>query len=151
MLAPTNFYSTLPNLGENPIDYWIRLNKAADVTEEGLKQQGRLMDNMGGEIAKMFVKHCPDPEFASVFKYKQIHKWTPKEIQMRVDEYQREQSIRAKGHIPLSCLRTNYRFPLLCSSPRGRFPLLYYRASCLQVNSRVVMLCSVRCQCSGSF
>ena len=95
-----DFYSTLPNSGENPIDYWIRLNKAADVTEEGLKQQGRLMDNMGGEIAKMFVKHCPDPEFASVFKYKQIHEWTPKEIQMRVDEYQRERVFSARTYLP---------------------------------------------------
>ena len=38
----------------------------------------------------MFVKHCPDPGLASVFKYKQIHGWTSKEIQQRIDEYHRE-------------------------------------------------------------
>ena len=95
-----DFYSTLPNQRENPVDYWLRLNKAADVAEEGLKRQGRPMDNMGGEIAKMFVKHCPDLELASVFKYKQIHEWTTKEVQERVDEYQREQMSSAKVHVP---------------------------------------------------
>ena len=85
-----DFYSTLPSQRENPIDYWIRLNKAADLAEEGLQRQGRQAENMGGEIAKMFVKHCPDPELASVFKYKQIHEWTSKEIQQRIDEYHRE-------------------------------------------------------------
>lgn len=85
-----DFYSTQPNQRENPIDYWIRLNKAADMAVEGLKRQGRHMEDIAGEIAKMFVKHCPDPELASVFKYKQIHEWTSKEIQERIDEYQRE-------------------------------------------------------------
>ncbi|KAJ8016184.1 hypothetical protein DPEC_G00004560 [Dallia pectoralis] len=95
-----DFYSTLPTRRENPVDYWLRLNKAADVAEEGLNRQGRRMENMGGEIAKMFVKHCPDLELASVFKYKQIHEWTTKEIQERVDEYQREQVSSTKVHVP---------------------------------------------------
>ena len=38
-----DFYSTLPNQRESPIDYWIRLNKAADLAEEGLKLHGRLL------------------------------------------------------------------------------------------------------------
>ena len=48
----------------------------------------------------MFVKHCPDPGLASVFKYKRIHEWTTKEIQERIDEYRREQvsSTREKEH-----------------------------------------------------
>ncbi|XP_041939064.1 uncharacterized protein LOC121700261 [Alosa sapidissima] len=95
-----DFYSTLPKQRENSVDYWLRLNKAADVAEEGLKRQGRQMENMGGEIAKMFVKHCPDLEFASVFKHKQIHEWTTKEVQERVDEYQREQVSSVKVHVP---------------------------------------------------
>ena len=94
-----DFYSTLPTQRETPIDYWIRLNKAADLAEEGLRRQGRHMDNMGGEIAKMFVKHCPDPELASVFKYKQIHEWTLKEIQARIDEHQREWVSSVKAHM----------------------------------------------------
>lgn len=72
-LPQQDVYSTLPNQRENLTDYWISLNKAADVADEGLKHQGRYMENMGGEIAKMCVKHCPDLESASVFKYKQIH------------------------------------------------------------------------------
>ena len=58
--------------------------------------QKRTPLTIGYAITEMFVKHCPDPEFASVFKYKQIqiHKWTPKEIQMRVDEYQRVSSVK---------------------------------------------------------
>ena len=95
-----DFYSTLPNQRENPVDYWLRLNKAADVAEEGLKRQGRHTENMGGEIAKMFVKHCPDLEFASVFKHKQIHEWSTKEVQERIYEYQREQVSSVKVHVP---------------------------------------------------
>ena len=74
-----DFYSTLPGHRENPNHYWICLNKSAD----GLKHQGRQVEMGGtwGEIAKMFVKHCPDPELMSVFKYKQIHEWTSQEIQ----------------------------------------------------------------------
>lgn len=108
-----DFYSTLPNQKENPIDYWIRLNKAADMAEEGLKHQGRHMENMGGEIAKMFVKHCPDPELASVFKYKQIHEWTSKEIQGRIDEYQRERVSSVRVHMPKS-----HAAALFCNEPR---------------------------------
>lgn len=95
-----DFYSTLPNQRENPIDYWIRLNKAADMAEEGLKHQGRHMENIGAEIAKMFVKHCPDPELACVFKYKRIQEWTSKEIQERIDEYQRERMSSVTIHMP---------------------------------------------------
>ena len=29
-----DFYSTLPNQRENPVDYWLRLNKTADVAED---------------------------------------------------------------------------------------------------------------------
>lgn len=32
-----DFYSTLPNQRESSIDYWILLNKAADMAEESLK------------------------------------------------------------------------------------------------------------------
>lgn len=46
------------------------------------------------------MKHCPDLEFASVFKHKQIHKWSIKEVQERVDEYQREQVSSVKVHMP---------------------------------------------------
>ena len=157
---------------------------------------------IGYAITEMFVKHCPDPEFASVFKYKQIHKWTPKEIQMRVDEYQRVSSVKMyapKTHAaalicheahtephcacgmgtwsadsqsspatPLGVLPPLSPSPVLFHNQQQSFSpvhqsptphplplsqnqlqvppplLLYHRASCLQDNSRVVMLCSVR-------
>lgn len=104
-----DFYSTLPSQRENPVDYWIRLNKAADIAEEGLKRQNRHAGDMGGEIAKMFVKHCPDSEFASVFKCKQIHEWSTAEIQKRIDEFQRERVSSVKVNVP----RTNVS-PLTC-------------------------------------
>lgn len=97
-----DFYSTLPLQKENAVDYWIRLNKAADMAEEGLKRQGRRVEDMGDEIARMFVKHCPDTDLASVFKYKQIHEWTSKDIQERLDEHQRERvsSVKAAASKP---------------------------------------------------
>ena len=104
-----DFYSTLPLQNENAVDYWIRLNKAADMAEEGLKRQGRYIENIGGEIAKMFVKHCPDAELASVFKYKQIHEWTSKDIQERLDEHQRERVSSVKALTP-----KQYAAPLRC-------------------------------------
>ncbi|KAJ8009201.1 hypothetical protein DPEC_G00086440 [Dallia pectoralis] len=149
-----DFYSTLPTRRENPVDYWLRLNKAADVAEEGLKRQGRRMENMGGEIAKMFVKHCPDLELASVFKYKQIHEWTTKEIQERVDEYQREQVSSTKVHVPethaatLGCHETHTEsrntsimeascanVPLLRFFPYWACRLFHPHPPCLRTNS----------------
>ncbi|RXN22067.1 interleukin-1 receptor accessory -like 1-A isoform X3 [Labeo rohita] len=40
-----DFYSTLPTVGENAMDYWIRLNKAVDVAEDCLKRQGRNLED----------------------------------------------------------------------------------------------------------
>lgn len=34
-----DFYSTMPVAGENPFEYWIRLNKAVDAAEEGLSRR----------------------------------------------------------------------------------------------------------------
>lgn len=89
-LPLADFYSTQPKPKENPVDYWIRVNKAADLADEGLRRQGRRMENMGEEVACMFVKHCPDTELAYAFKSKPIHEWTAKQIQERIDEFQRE-------------------------------------------------------------
>ncbi|RXN35516.1 gypsy retrotransposon integrase 1 [Labeo rohita] len=36
-----DFYTTLPDEDENPYDYWLRLNKAADVAFECLREQGQ--------------------------------------------------------------------------------------------------------------
>lgn len=90
-----DFYATLPEHRENTVDYWIRLNKAADLALEGLRRRGKQMEDMNDKVALMFVKHCPDPELACTLKCKPIHEWTSRDVQLRIDEYQRE--LRASG------------------------------------------------------
>lgn len=87
-----DFYATLPKHRENPVDYWIRLNKAAD-----MGRQGKQTENMNDEVALMFVKHCPDPELSCTLKCKPIHEWTTRAVQLRIDDYQRE--LRASGRL----------------------------------------------------
>ena len=85
-----DFYGTLPKANESPVDYWVRLNKAADAAEESLRRQGRGMEDINKEVAMMFVRHCTDPSLSIVFKSKLVSAWTAKEVQERIDEYQRE-------------------------------------------------------------
>ena len=100
-LPLADFYSTLPRPSESPVDYWLRVNRAADLADEGLRRQGRQMDSSDEEIARMFVKHCPNPELSSIFKSKPIHEWSARDIQLRIDDYQRElrASCRARGEL----------------------------------------------------
>ena len=65
------------------------------------------MENINGEVAQMFAKHCPDPQLSSIFKCKLVNEWTSKDIQLRIDEYQREWSASA----------TSQSFPQLKSHP----------------------------------
>ncbi|XP_050992610.1 uncharacterized protein LOC127181753 [Labeo rohita] len=95
-LPRADFYATLPRAKENPVDYWIRLNKAADLADEGLRRQGKRLDNIGEEVTRMFIKFCPDPSLASIFRCKPIQEWSAKEIQSRIDDYQRE--FRSQGN-----------------------------------------------------
>lgn len=97
-----DFYSTVHVAGENPVEYWIRLNKAVDVAEVGLSRQGRHIDDPRREVTVMFVKHCPDPSLAAVLWFKAPEKWTAGEIQEHVDRYQidtREQ-LKTRPHRP---------------------------------------------------
>ena len=89
-LPLADFYATLPKHKENPVDYWIRLNKAADLALEGLRRRGKQTENMNGEVALMFVKHCPDPELSCTLKCKPMHEWTSRDVQLRIDDYQSE-------------------------------------------------------------
>lgn len=88
-----DFYGTVPTAGETPLEYWVRLNKAVDAAEEGLKRLGRHLDNPCQEAAMMFVKYCPDPSLAAVFRFKTPDKWTVSDIQEQTDQYQ----IEARG------------------------------------------------------
>lgn len=85
-----DFYSTVPVAGETPVEYWLRLNKAVDAAGEGLRRLGRDMGDPCQEVTMMFVKHCPDPTLAAVFKFKAPDKWTASEIQEHIDRYQIE-------------------------------------------------------------
>lgn len=98
-LPLADFYATLPRAGENPVDYWIRINKAADLENEGLHRQGKQLTDMSEEVTRMLIKHCPDTGLATVFKCKPIHEWRAKDIQSRIDDYQREYMGRAGLHV----------------------------------------------------
>lgn len=53
------------------------------------------MEDMNDEVALMFVKHCPDPELSYTLKCKPIHEWTSRDVQVRIDDHQRE--LRTSG------------------------------------------------------
>ena len=38
-----DFYATLPLSGEDPFKYWLRRNKAMEMTEDCLKRQNKTM------------------------------------------------------------------------------------------------------------
>lgn len=118
-LPLSDFYATLPKLRENPVDYWIRLNKAADLAIEGLDRQGKQAGNMSDEVALMFVKHCPDPELSYTLKCKPIHEWTSRDVQVRIDDYQRElrASSRVSGAVQLKSHTTTILHEQSSSSP----------------------------------
>ncbi|KAL7880622.1 hypothetical protein SRHO_G00028760 [Serrasalmus rhombeus] len=95
-------FTVLPVSGENPVEYWVRLNKAVDTAEEGLRRLGRQIEDPCHEVAMMFVTYCPDPALSAVFKFKAPDKWTASEIQEHLDRYQSElrQQLPAKPKRP---------------------------------------------------
>ena len=121
-LPLADFYSTLPRSGESPVDYWLRVNRAADLADEGLRRQGRRMENSNEEIARMFVKHCPDPELSSIFKCKPIHEWSARDIQLRIDDYQRELRASSRGYGDVKSHTTT--FASMPSSPAAYSQLM---------------------------
>lgn len=133
-LPLADFYATLPRAEENPVDYWIRINKAADLANDGLCRQGKQLAKMSEEVTRMFIKHCPDPDLASVFRCKPIYEWGAKDIQNRIDDYQREYMGRAgaymKSHISAvlneNCTASDNLVSLLQSvvQDASRFPLV---------------------------
>lgn len=85
-----DFYSIKPYANEGPIDFWIRLNKAAEAAKQYLVSEGRTLPNECSELAVMFVRNCPDKELAQVFKSKPLRDWTASEVQNQLDELLRE-------------------------------------------------------------
>ncbi|KAL2099491.1 hypothetical protein ACEWY4_003885 [Coilia grayii] len=94
-LPLAEFYTTLPHVGEDAYDYWLRLNRAADVAIDRLKDQGKSLDNPGLETTHMFITNCPSKELAMTFRSKTIDKWSAEEVQAVLDEYHLE--VRLKG------------------------------------------------------
>ncbi|KAL1268812.1 hypothetical protein QQF64_034175 [Cirrhinus molitorella] len=92
-MPPADFYSTLPTVGENAMDYWIHLNKAVDVAEDCLKRQRRNLEDPSKEVTMMFVKQCPDPALSAVLKFKTADKWKAR-IQERLDDHQTQLRIQ---------------------------------------------------------
>ncbi|XP_051757200.1 uncharacterized protein LOC127516500 isoform X2 [Ctenopharyngodon idella] len=75
-----DFYATQPKLNEHPVDYWVRLNEAAELADAHLQRCGIKMKNMSSEIAMMFIRNCPKP----------ISKWSAEEVQEAIDEHERD-------------------------------------------------------------
>ena len=124
------FYSTLPKHRESAFDYWVRLNKAADVADECLRRQGKRMEDVNKEVAMMFVRHCPDQSLAMVFKSKLVEQWTAKEVQERIDEYQCEMKTRRTEVSSLP--RQNAAFMLNSEESHSEYSLDCALQSCKQ-------------------
>ncbi|XP_026121145.1 uncharacterized protein LOC113100767 [Carassius auratus] len=99
-LPLADFYSTMPYDKESPVDYWVRLNNAAEIADNHLQKEGSRMKNISQEIAMMFIRNCPNVELSSMFRYKPITKWSSAEVQEAIDEHQRE--LRTKNPHPYS-------------------------------------------------
>lgn len=85
-----DFYGTLPRPGEDPFDYWLRLNRAMDTAEDCLKRQNKKVDDLSRELTLMFIRHCPDPELSLIFKCRSLEQWTAADVHARLEEYSRE-------------------------------------------------------------
>ncbi|KAL1246737.1 hypothetical protein QQF64_034332 [Cirrhinus molitorella] len=81
-----NFYNTLPQANESPMDYWIRLNKSIDVADECLRRRNKCVEDPAAEAVMMFVSHCPDPGFALSFQFKPAEQWTAAENAVTVSD-----------------------------------------------------------------
>lgn len=90
-----DFYSTLPKEQEDPYEYWLRLNRAADVAANCLKEQGKMFDNPTVEVTRMFIRHCPSRDLALTFRSKTIDKWSAREVQEVLDEYHLEKGFKS--------------------------------------------------------
>lgn len=80
-----DFYDTKLRPTETAVDYW--LNKAIDTAVDGLKRQGKTLDNPSREVTVMFITHCPDTELSLVFGCRALEEWTATDIQVRLDKH----------------------------------------------------------------
>ncbi len=106
---------------EKPFDYWIRLHNANDIAGEGWKRQGKTLDDPFREVTVMFIRNCPDPELSLIFKCKPLHEWTAADVQVRLDEYQREEKFQqSKSNAYVSGIACHAQSTcVLCAHSRG--------------------------------
>lgn len=90
-----DFYSTQPKEQEDPYESWLRLNRAADVAANCLKEQGKMFDTPTVEVTRMFIRHCPNRDLALSFRSKTIDKWSAREVQEVLDEYHLEKGLKS--------------------------------------------------------
>lgn len=90
-----DFYSTRPKENEDPFEYWLRLNGAADVAVSRLEEQGKTFDNPSVEVTRMFIRHCPSKDLALTFRSKTIDKWSARDVQEVLDEYHLEKGLKS--------------------------------------------------------
>lgn len=95
-----DFYGTLPHAGEDPFDYWLRLNRAMDMAEDCLKRQNKKTDDLSRELTVMFIRHCPDPELSLIFKCRSVEQWTAADVHARLEEYGREKRCNSVPRVP---------------------------------------------------
>ncbi|XP_062413915.1 uncharacterized protein LOC119209848 isoform X1 [Pungitius pungitius] len=92
-----DFYSTIPKQQEDPYEYWLRLNRAADVAASCLEEQGKMFDGPSIEVTRMFIRHCPSKDLALTFRSKTIDRWSAREVQEVLDEYHLEKGFRSSA------------------------------------------------------
>ncbi len=80
-----------PDVGESPLDYWIRVNKAAEMTEQCLVSKGKSTADLSQQAVIMFIQNCPDKELSLVLKMKPPHEWSAREVQEHLDSHRKVQ------------------------------------------------------------
>lgn len=109
-----DFYDTKSRPTETAVDYWIRLNKAMDTAVDGLKRQGKTLDNPSREVTVMFITHCPDAELSLVFSCKPLEEWTATDVQVRLDEHHRKRRLQQRQSFhPAGSLQTGQAVNIL--------------------------------------
>ena len=93
-----DFYATLPYPSEQPLDYWIRLNKAAEVVEQSMGKGSKALQPQTVEVAAMFIRHCPEKDLSLMFLSKPQTMWTACEVQSQLDEFLRSRAGKV-GHV----------------------------------------------------
>ncbi|XP_051937814.1 uncharacterized protein LOC127611349 isoform X2 [Hippocampus zosterae] len=71
-LPLADFYTTLPENDEGAYDYWLRINNAAEIAADRLREQGRDVDCSSLDVTRMFIKNCPSNDLSMTFRSKTI-------------------------------------------------------------------------------